>query len=619
MKRIAFIKFAGLAAGGTERWLQMMAANLPKDEFEIDDYYCDAAPYVGSDYKHTTTDTNRLRYMQEHNVNLIKFNVGSKDITKPTHDWVDTNFWDLFDENKYDLVQTAKAGPAEYPYHLVKLPVIEFVALDAGVDFSPNIVWSIHLSNWQRKNWIKKGGDQNKSSVISIPAEEPSTQENLRETLNIPKEALVAGFHQRDDDNIFSMIPLEAFSHLKNPDWHFIIMGASRLYREQAQKLDLKNVHFLNHGSNSTDISKFLNTLDIFAHGRKDGETFGTVFAEAMMHGLPCLSHWSPIANAQPETMGPAGLFVKDLDEYTDKLRDLFSNNELRARLASKAKPHAQEHYSLESCVKKLSLIYFDVFKQIERSPNWLQKQKIKMGVKQMNPMIIIRKLYRLLIKIRKKLRTYFQSQQANYKKHHGQYADATAIEKHQKTYQKFEAENLFNSQENKLGILLKQHPNIRNTTVDIGCGSGWLAAKLSKDFKQVIAIEPSQAAIDIAKALFPQLKHTNIEWITGLAEDKLKSVSLTSPTLFVTGCVFSHLTDDAVSNICSTLNKIAPKNSILSFGECWGEESHEFMWHVRTKEWWQNALPGWQLDFHGPTIQDHANRHKGFHGVKIS
>ena len=34
--RVAFIKFAGLAAGGTEKYLQTLATNLPKDEFEVE-------------------------------------------------------------------------------------------------------------------------------------------------------------------------------------------------------------------------------------------------------------------------------------------------------------------------------------------------------------------------------------------------------------------------------------------------------------------------------------------------------------------------------------------------------------------------------------------------------
>ena len=40
--KIACIKFGGLAATGTEKWYQVIAANLPEDEFIVDYYYCDA-------------------------------------------------------------------------------------------------------------------------------------------------------------------------------------------------------------------------------------------------------------------------------------------------------------------------------------------------------------------------------------------------------------------------------------------------------------------------------------------------------------------------------------------------------------------------------------------------
>ena len=99
--RVAFIKFGGLSAGGTEKWLQMMAANLPRNEFEVDYYYCDAAPYCKSSYKHADTDENRLKYMNDNNVTLIKFRVGFKDVSKYTHDWTDTDFWQLFDEKNF--------------------------------------------------------------------------------------------------------------------------------------------------------------------------------------------------------------------------------------------------------------------------------------------------------------------------------------------------------------------------------------------------------------------------------------------------------------------------------------------------------------------------------------
>ena len=338
MKRIAFIKFGGLAAGGTERWLQLMAANLPQDEFQVDFYYCGAAPYIGSDYRHADTDPDRLAFMRESGVRLIEFKVGAKDIRKPTHNWVDTNFWELFDESQYDFVQTAKAGPKEYPYYLIKKPVIEFVSLSAGVDHSPNIAWTIHLSQWQRTQWVRSGGNLSRSSVIPIPANAPASELNQRSELGIPAGSLVAGFHQRPDDHIASPIPLNAFTKLRRQDAWFVIMGGGDFYRRQASALGLEHVRFISASANAERLSTFLNTLDVFAHGRKDGETFGTVLAEAMMHGKPCLSHRSGVADAQPETMGPGGLFANDEEDYVRLLSDLLSNRELRASLAEKGR-----------------------------------------------------------------------------------------------------------------------------------------------------------------------------------------------------------------------------------------------------------------------------------------
>jgi UDP-glucose 4-epimerase len=49
--RIAFVKYAGLAIGGSELWLQKLAVNLPKNKYEVDYYYCDSAPFLGSNIK----------------------------------------------------------------------------------------------------------------------------------------------------------------------------------------------------------------------------------------------------------------------------------------------------------------------------------------------------------------------------------------------------------------------------------------------------------------------------------------------------------------------------------------------------------------------------------------
>ena len=128
--KVAFIKFGGMANGGTEKYLQTIAAHLPKDEFQVDFFYCDAAPYIGSDFKHLDTDESRVQYTESHGVNLIKFDVEFKDVTKPTHDWVNTNFFDLFNEDNYDVIQTGRSGHPEYPFiHINKTPIIDSIHL----------------------------------------------------------------------------------------------------------------------------------------------------------------------------------------------------------------------------------------------------------------------------------------------------------------------------------------------------------------------------------------------------------------------------------------------------------------------------------------------------------
>jgi SAM-dependent methyltransferase len=191
------------------------------------------------------------------------------------------------------------------------------------------------------------------------------------------------------------------------------------------------------------------------------------------------------------------------------------------------------------------------------------------------------------------------------------------SVEDVRKGFEGHEATNLFNHPCNRLLDLCQRHPEIRDTAVDMGCGAGWVSARLSRDFRRVIAIEPSEKAIALAREIFPASAYPNIEWRIGFAEEQLRALSLQTPALFVTAVVLSHLLDEEVSTICSALNAVAPAGSILSFSENWGTEFHKFMWHVRTPEWWQAQLPGWELDFHGPVTENPPGRNRGFHGRK--
>ncbi len=206
-----------------------------------------------------------------------------------------------------------------------------------------------------------------------------------------------------------------------------------------------------------------------------------------------------------------------------------------------------------------------------------------------------------------------------SYRKHNAQFMEPDSLEKHRRMFAQIQADDLFNHSENKFGALLARFPAVRGIAVDIGCGGGWLAARLAHEgFARVIGIEPSATGLDIARELFPPARYPQIEWRRGLAEEQLPLLMLDRPTLFVTGCVLAHLTDDAVAQICATLERVAPVGSILGFSEPWGPAAHRFMWHVRTPAWWCAHLPSWKLDFHGTPIENVPGRHKGFHGVRV-
>jgi FkbM family methyltransferase len=356
--KVAFVKFGGLSAGGTERFLQNLAVGLPKEKFEVDYYYCDSAPYLGSNYKHKDTDPYRKEFVENSDVNLIKVDVGFKDVRVPTHDWVDTNFWDLFDESKYDVVISGRAGHPEYPFYKMRnVPLINILTLTAGVDNQSNIYRSIHLSEWSGNVWKRQGGDPTRLDIQGIIQEMPQVTEDFREEYQI-KNKFIYGFHQRDSEHISSTIPLEAYKEIESDDTAFLLLGGSHIHIDKAKELKLKNFYHIPHSGDSKVIHKFLNTLDVYSHGRRDGETFGTVFVEAMYHKKPCLSHKAP-ANGHVEIVGNAGKVVEsgDVSSYSSEMLRLKTDKTYYQNLSNIGYERYKNIYSYDAGIDKFSKI----------------------------------------------------------------------------------------------------------------------------------------------------------------------------------------------------------------------------------------------------------------------
>lgn len=358
--KVAFIKFGGMANGGTEKYLQTIAAHLPKNIFHVDFFYCDAAPYIGSNFQHIDTCPSRVKYCEDRGVNLIKFNVAFKDVTKPTHDWVDTNFWEVFNEDNYDVIQTGRSGHPEYPFiHINKTPIVDSIHLAGMAERKANVAMTVLVSEEQMQRWIAAGGPSDRAMVIPVPVEVPhETKKDIsyREELGWENK-FVFGMHQRDDKNIFSPIPLEAYDEIQTDDTAFLILGGSLNYKKQAKDLGLKNICFLETTSDVNLIHKFLNTLDVYAHGRSDGEQCSSSIIEGLSHSLPIISHTAP-SMGQVEQIGNAGNVVNDYQEYANVMREFLYNNKYYEQCVINASNRYNKIYNIDSIIEKFIDLY---------------------------------------------------------------------------------------------------------------------------------------------------------------------------------------------------------------------------------------------------------------------
>jgi len=356
--KVAFIKFGGMANGGTEKYLQTIAAHLPKDEFKVDFFYCDAAPYIGSDFKHLDTDESRVEYTKSHGVNLIKFDVEFKDVTKPTHDWVNTNFFDLFNEDDYDVIQTGRSGHPEYPFiHINNTPIIDSIHLAGMGEDKANVYRTVLISQEQKSKWVQAGGNPQRGVIIPVPVEVPDYDSSSYIEEFGWEGKFVFGMHQRNDMHIFSPMPLDAYEEIQSDDTAFLILGGSANHRKQAKDYQLKNVKFLDTTSDINLIHKFLNTLNVYAHGRSDGEQCSSSIIEGLSHHLPMISHTAS-SMGQKEQIGDAGEVVEDYLQYSDAMKNLMCNKNYYVVCKLNAEKRYREIYDVPSIISKFVTLY---------------------------------------------------------------------------------------------------------------------------------------------------------------------------------------------------------------------------------------------------------------------
>ena len=89
--KIAFCKYGGLAAGGTEKYLQSLALLYNKAGHQIDYYYTDATPIEGTDWKHPDTCPGRRQLLKSAGINTRFAQVQRRGHAAGGSEWIGTN------------------------------------------------------------------------------------------------------------------------------------------------------------------------------------------------------------------------------------------------------------------------------------------------------------------------------------------------------------------------------------------------------------------------------------------------------------------------------------------------------------------------------------------------
>ena len=353
MIKIAVFTYYGLDKGGTEKFLQTVSGLLPKDRYEVDYYYIDTVPQRVSLIK--------KNYLLDNNVNLIAYSCEKIEVNKRYVYLRNSNFFEVF--QGADIILTGSSGFTEQVLEKIKnIPIVQTIHYVDGADNQYNISRVLHISEFSKNMWIKKGGDKLRTIMISHPIIIPPYKKvDIRKRFGINSDDFVYGLHQRNNDYIFSEIPLEAYAQVEDDNTAFIICGGSEKYRKQAQKLKLKKVFFIDATDSNDIIYSFLASLDVYAHGRFDGELNSTALAEAMYFGLPIITHPSNVYNGQLEVIDGNGYVAKNSNEYAKKMKLLQQNKDVYQSCAAKSKKMFMKKYDPDIQIQNLMDIFDDV------------------------------------------------------------------------------------------------------------------------------------------------------------------------------------------------------------------------------------------------------------------
>lgn len=303
----------------------------------------------------------------------------------PEHD----NLYDVLKQIDPQIMHVHRSGYTEWPAFRYMAPKAKWIETNifGYKDNAPESQIDLHvyISSYIRNTALRAGAVD--GPVLYNPIDMPvldmtpdnrmACRQELLSLFKLPQNAVLIGRVGRADN--FDPISLKAFKEVEDahPEAYYIVVNPCQGWHDTVRQLGIKNVRFSGPIVSDEKLSKFYMGLDIYAHARHDGECCPCNIQEAMMHGLPVISHESAIFNGQSEILSESGFVVPVYDHvaYRDVMMSLVENPEMMSEDET-TRVRLRTHFGQEA--RRRAMRYFEasvVTGQLTRMYDWMLAQ----------------------------------------------------------------------------------------------------------------------------------------------------------------------------------------------------------------------------------------------------
>jgi glycosyltransferase involved in cell wall biosynthesis len=276
----------------------------------------------------------------------------------------------LIDTYDVDICHVYRSGFSEFPVPGKDIHVPHFVETNVFgfVDQNPKVEKSLFMSKWLMDHTLR-GITHPRFDFVNNPVEMPYTDARIS---GLSSEAIWLGRCGRPDNGIYNSVSVDAarLLRMQGHDVRFLVVAPPSNMINDLVEYEIP-FKVIEPTTNPLVLSQFYNSVDIYAHARADGETFGVNIAEAMIHGKPVVTHVATpshpgmgVFQSQTELVddGQTGFIVSnDPAEYAEALGALIESQQLRESFGYYAIVKATKEYHVDACVAKLEKIYREI------------------------------------------------------------------------------------------------------------------------------------------------------------------------------------------------------------------------------------------------------------------